>query len=430
MIPTTARPSARWKEAVMNRREFLVGPAALLAGSPLAHAQGAREVVVGAVYPVSGPNAQIGVDAKTAMETVMEIVNNASDLDLPTAKNAGLEGLGGAKLRVIFADHQGDPQKGRAEAERLITQEKVCAIVGAFHSSVSSTVSIACERYKIPYVVADSTSPNLNRRNLSYFFRTTAHDEMFTIVMFDFLDALKAKGQPINTVGLVYEDTQFGTDSSAVQRRLAGERGYKVVSDIKYRSSSPSLTAEVQMIKNANPDVLMPSSYTTDAILLVKTMGELGYRPKNIVAQAAGFAEKAVYDSVGDQLQGLISRASFSLDLAVKRPSVGKVNDMFKAKASRDLNDNTSRQFMALLVLADAIDRAKSVDGGAIRDALAATDIPGERTIMPWKRVKFGPDGQNYDADPVLIQYEKGKWVTVFPEQAAVAAAQWPMNKT
>jgi branched-chain amino acid transport system substrate-binding protein len=379
---------------------------------------------------MSGPNAQIGVDAKTAMETVIDIVNNATDLDLPTAKSAGLEGLGGAKLRVIFADHQGDPQKGRAEAERLITQENVCALIGAFHSSVSSTVSISCERYKVPYMVADSTSPSLNQHDLKFFFRTTAHDEMFTRVMFDFLDALKAQGQPISTIGVVYEDTLFGTGSSTAQRKLAADRGYKVVSDIKYRASSPSLTAEVQQIKNANPDVLMPSSYTTDAILLVKTMGELGYKPKNILAQAAGFAEKAVYDSVGDQLEGLISRASFSLDLAAKRPSVGKVNEMFRAKAHRDLNDNTSRQFTALLVLADAIDRAKSLDGSVIRDALAATDIPGERTIMPWKRVKFGPDGQNNDADPVLIQYEKGKWVTVFPAQAAVAAPRWPMNKT
>ena len=416
----------------MNRRETLFGSAATLALSlahtPLASAQGAREVVVGAIFPLSGPNAQIGVDAKTAMELVMGVVNNATDLDLPTAKDVGLAGLGGAKLRVVFADHQGDPQKGRSEAERLITQEKVCAIVGAFHSSVSATMSVTCERYGIPYVIADSTSANLTRRNLSYIFRTTAHDEMFSVVMFDFLDALRTKGQSINTLGLFYEDTNFGTDSSGAQRKLAGERGYKIVSDIKYRSNSASLTSEVQALKTANPDVLLPSSYTTDAILLVKTMGELGYKPKNILAQAAGFAEKAVYDSVGSQLQGLISRASFSIDLAAKRPSVGKINDMFKAKAGRDLNDNTARQFMALLVLADAIDRAKSVDGNAIRDALAATDIPGERTIMPWKRVKFGPDGQNYDADPVLIQYEKGSWVTVFPERAAVAAAQWPMN--
>ncbi len=415
---------------MINRREILGGAAAALAPPGRGRAQAAKEVVVGALYTLGGPNAQVGVDAKNAMETALDVVNNAHDLDLPLAKNAGLTGLGGAKLRVVYADHQGDPQKGRAEAERLITQDNVCAIVGAFHSSVSSTVSASCERYQVPYVAADSTSPSLHRRNLKFFFRPTAHDEMFTAAMFDFLDAQKAKGQGVDTVGLFYEDTIFGTDSSNAQRKIAAERGYKVVSDVKYRASSPSLTTEVQQIKSANPDVLMPARYTTDAILLVKTMGELGYKPKNMLAQAAGFAEKAVYDTVGDQLQGLISRASFSLDLGAKRPAVGAVNDMFKARANRDLNDNTARQFTALLVLADAIDRAKSAEGVAIRDALAATDIPGERTIMPWKRVKFGPDGQNNDADPVLIQYEKGKWTTIFPAQAALAAPRWPMNAT
>ncbi|WP_204301790.1 hypothetical protein, partial [Stenotrophomonas maltophilia] len=65
------------------------------------------------------------------------------------------------------------------------------------------------------------------------------------------------------------------------------------------------------------------------------------------------------------------------------------VNDLFRQRAKRDLNDNTSRQFMAMLVLADAIDRAGSTDGQRIRAALAATDISGERTIMPWRRIHF-----------------------------------------
>ena len=206
------------------------------------------------------------------------------------------------------------------------------------------------------------------------------------------------------------------------------ERGYKIVADIKYRANSPSLTAEVQQLKAANADVLMPSSYTTDSILLVKTMGELGYKPKKIVAQDAGFSEKALYDAVGDKVEGVISRASFSLDLAAKRPSVGKVNDMFKASSGKDLNDYTSRQFMGLIVLADAINRAKSTDGEKIREALVATDMPGERTIMPWKRVKFDEIGQNNDADPVLLQYVDGKFVTIFPPQAAVAEPIWPMK--
>ena len=84
---------------------------------------------------------------------------------------------------------------------------------------------------------------------------------------------------------------------------------------------------------------------------------------------------------------------------------------------------------MGLLILADAINRAGSTDGAKIRDALAATDIPGERTILPWKRVKFDDTGQNNDADPVLLQWTGSKFVTIFPAQAAIADAVWPMTK-
>lgn len=412
----------------MNRREVLLSGAALSLLGTRAFAQSGGEIAIGALWPFTGASAQVGADAKHALETAVDIVNNAHDLDLIAAKNAGIAGLGNARIKLIFADHQGDPQKGRAEAERLITQDKVVAIAGAFHSSVSSTASVACERYGVPYVAADSSSPTLHTRGLKFFFRPAAHDEMFSVAMFDFLDAQRKAGKKIESVGLFFEDTIFGTDSSNIQRKLAGERGYKVVADIKYKSNSPSLTAEVQQLKSANPDVLLPSSYTTDAILLVKTMDELGYKPKNIVAQAAGFADKAYFDAVGDKSIGLLSRASFSLDMAQKRPSILKVNEMFKARAGRDLNDNTSRQLMSILLLADAIDRAKSTDGEKVRAALAETDIPGERTIMPWKRVKFGPDGQNADADPVLIQYIGGKFVTVYPAAVAVSEPLWPMN--
>ncbi|WP_375461238.1 ABC transporter substrate-binding protein [uncultured Enterovirga sp.] len=416
---------------MLSRRRFVQATAIAAASlSGAARAQATKEVVIGALYPLSGASAQIGVDAKTAFETAVEIINNAqADMDLPLAKDAGLSGLGGAKIRLIFADHQGDPQKGRAEAERLITQEKVTALIGSYQSSVAATISQTAERYGVPFMSADNSSPSLHRRGLKYFFRAAAHDEMFSIVMFDFLDALRKKGEKIDTLALFYEDTIFGTDSSNVQRKLAGERGYKLVSDIKYRANTPSLTAEVQQLKAGNADVLMPSSYTTDGILLVKTMSELGYKPKAMLCQAAGFSEQALYDAVGKQIENVITRGSFSLDLAAKRPLVGKVNAMFKSKSNKDLNDNTAREFMALLILADAIDRAKSTDGTKVRDALAQTDISGERTIMPWKRVKFDENGQNNDADPVLLQYKDAKFLTVFPEQAAVAQAVWPMGK-
>lgn len=414
----------------LNRRDLLVGASALtLAGVAPAAAQAPAEITIGAIYPVTGSSAQITVDARHAYDTALDVINNPHDFDLPFAKGAGLPGKGGAKLKLVYADHQGDPQKGRAEAERLITQDKVTALIGTYFSSVAVTVSQVAERYGIPFFSAENSSPSLHRQGLKFFFRAAAHDEFFSAAMFDFLDSLKKQGQKIETVALFYEDTIFGADSSKVQRKLAEERGYKVVADLKYRANSPSLTAEVQQLKTANADVLMPSSYTTDGILLVKTMAELGYKPKGILAQAAGFAEKALYDAVGDKIAGAVTRASFSLDLAQKRPVVGKINELFKARSGKDLNDNTAREFMALLLLADGINRAKSLEGEAIREALAATDLAGDKTIMPWKQVKFGADGQNNTADPVLLQYVGGdKFVTIFPEEVAVAKAKWPLG--
>jgi branched-chain amino acid transport system substrate-binding protein len=389
-----------------------------------------REVLVGAVYPLSGASAQIGVGAKQAFETALDIINNRLDLDLPLAKTAGLPGFGGAKLRVTYADHQGDPQTGRGEAERLITQEKVVALIGCYHSAVSATVSQAAERYGVPFMCADSTSPSLQRRGLKFFFRASPHDEMFSRAMFDLMGSLRKKGEKIETLALFHEDTIFGTDSASIQLELAKERGYKVLTDIKYRANSPSLTAEVQQLKAADADVLMPSSYTTDSILLMRTMNELGYKPKAIIAQAAGFSEQALYTAVGNLAQGVITRGSFSLDLATKRPSVGIVNNMFKQRSGNDLNDVTSRQFMAMLVLADGINRAQATDGEKIRAALAGTDIPWNQTIMPCRDVKFDAQGQNLDCDPVLLQWVHGKFVTIYPPQAAVAEVIWPMNKT
>src|SRR3981189_3864144 len=146
----------------ITRRNLLAAPTPTAAIAPTRARAQTSEVVIGLTYPFSGANAQIGVDAQKAYETAAEIINKSYDFDLLLAKGEGLSGLGGAKVRLVFADHQADPQKGRAEAERLITQEKVCAIVGTYQSAVAVTVSQICERYQIPFLSADNSSPSLH----------------------------------------------------------------------------------------------------------------------------------------------------------------------------------------------------------------------------------------------------------------------------
>ena len=397
----------------------------------LVKAQAADDVPIGVLLPFTGNSAQVGTDDRIALEIAADLINGKhAPMPMLLGKGGGLDHLGGAHIRLVFADHQGDPQKARAEAERLITQDHVVALLGTYQSATAATVSQVAERYQVPFLSADNSSPSLQRRGLKYFFRTTPQDEMFTQAMFDFFKEEGAKTKhPVKSVTLFHEDSIFGTDSGALQKKDAGAAGIKIAADIKYRSNSPSLSTEAQEIRTANADVLMPSSYTSDAILLMRSMAELGYKPPAIMAQSAGFQESAFLTAVGAQANCVFSRSSFALDATKSRPAIAPVNALFKAKANKDLNDNTSREFTGLQVLADAINRAGSTKPADIRTALVATDIPGNQLIMPWKGVHFDAEGQNEKATPVIQQVVNGTYATVYPAENAVREPVWNVGK-
>ncbi len=390
----------------------------------------AEDILVGALYPLSGNASQVGADAQAAIGTMSDIINtDHAAIPMLLGKGGGLPHMGGAHIKVIFADHQNDPQTARSEAERLITQEHVVALIGSYTSATAVTISQVAERYQVPYISMDNSSPTLSQRGLHWFFRTTPQDVMFTAAMFDFFKDIGAKtGHPVKSVALFHEDSIFGTDSAAVQQKMADAAGIKVVADIKYRANSPSLSAEAERLKSANADVVMPSSYTSDAILLLRSTNEIGYHPV-IMAQAAGFQEQAFLTAAGKLAEGVMSRSSFAGDAVKSRPAIPAVQAMFHAKAGKDLNDNTARQIVGLQVLADAIDRAGSTKPEDIRKALIATDIPGNQTIMPWKGIKFDSTGQNTEATPVIQQVEGGSYHTIYPADVAVQEPVWNVGK-
>jgi branched-chain amino acid transport system substrate-binding protein len=413
----------------MNRvpAALLIGLVSLLGVAAPANTQ-VKEVVIGVLYPLSGNAAQVGIDSVNAVKLAAEIVNGRYDLNLPLARTEGLPGLGGAKLRLVVVDHQGKPDVGQAEAERLITQEKVHALFGAYFSSVTGTASQVAERRGIPFVNAESSSPALTERGFKWFFRTSPHDGTFSQVMFDFIrDLEKRRNVKFKTVGIMHEATQFGSDSAKVQEELAKKYGYEVAVKISYRDKATSLDAEVGRLKAANPDVLLPSSYTNDAILFVRTAKNLDYSPKLLIAQDAGWTDPTFLREMGKDVEGHITRAPFALDLAAKKPLIRQVNELFKKMGGRDLSDVPARAFTGFLTLADAINRAKSTDPEAIRRALAATDIPADQLIMPWTGVKFDDKGQNIGARAILQQVQHGQYATIYPFDLAAADVIYPM---
>jgi branched-chain amino acid transport system substrate-binding protein len=410
----------------MKRLLALLVPLALLGAAP-AHAQ--EEVRIGVILPLTGAAASTGNELKNASELAAQIVNDdVKDLALPLAAGVGLPNLKNAKIRLIFADHQGNPQVGASEAERLITQEKVVALTGCYFSAVTATASQVAERHGIPFLNSDSTSSTLTGRGFKWFFRTTAHDELFVQNFFQFIrDVEKKKNVKVKTLALFNENTLFGSETTKLEEKYAKEQGFEIVAKILYPAKSTQFTSEVQTLKAANADVVLQASYLGDAILAMKTYKDLGYSPKALLANNAGFNDSEFLKTLGKDGNYILSRETWALDLAAQKPLIQKTNELYKAKYGVNFNGNSARDFQGIIVLADAINRAGSTKPADIQKALQATNIPGDQVIMPWEGIAFDQNGQNKLGAGIIVQVQDEKYVTVWPFKFATKEIIWPM---
>lgn len=392
-------------------------------------ANSAEVVKIGVLYPLTGPVAQVGKDAVAAVETAIDIINNSHDLDMPLAKARGLPGLGGAKIEIVVGDHGGKPDVGVGETEKMINSDKVHAMFGAYYSSVTGAASQVAERARIPWVNGESTSPKLTTRGFKYFFRVTPHDGEFTQLMFEFLNDFNRKhGNKLKTISIVHEDTLWGSDSGGTQEKMAEQQGYEVLEKISYKAKTTTLTSEVQRLKAKDADVLMPSSYTSDAFLFLNTAKQLDYNPKLLVAQDAGYTDPKFIETMGSKAEGIITRSPFNTDLAKTIPLIGEINAIFKQHSGgRDLSDVPARAFTGFMALANAINNAGSTDPKQIQAALQQLDMGPESLIVPYRGIKFGEDGQNTKTRGILMQVQNGKYCTVYPFELAACELMYPM---
>lgn len=391
-----------------------------------------QEIKIGVLYPLTGPGAAVGAELRNALELAVDVINNGAPgiTELPFSAGKGLPNLKGAKIKLVFADHQANPQTGATEAERLITQEKVVALVGAYNSAVTATASQVAERAGIPFLNPESSSASLTQRNFKWFFRTTPHDDLFVNNAFDFLKELEVKkGIKVGAIASLNENGLWGTETTKLQAKLAPEFKFNLVKQVAYPAKTTQLTSEVQTLKAANPNLVLQSSYTADAILSIKTYKELGFAPDMILANNAGFTDTDFIKTLGKDAEYIITREVWALDLAIRNPLIKQVNDLFNSRYKINFTGNSSRTFTGLMVMADAINRAGSTEPEAIRKALVATDIPSNKLIMPWKGVKFDATGQNTLGQGILVQIVDGKYNTVWPFNMAAREVVWPMPK-
>ena len=374
-----------------------------------------KEVKVGAIHPLTGFLARTGGQLKEGIDIAVEEINAAG----------GIKSLGGAKLVVSHADSQGKAEVGQAETERLI-QEGMAALLGCFQSAVTFNSTQIAERAKVPFLVTIAVADDITARGFKYTFRFQPNVTASVKSSLDGLRTLdKMTGQSLKTAVYMYEDSIFGTGLANLAKKYGPDYGIQILDIIGYSTRGlTDLTVEVARAKALKPDVLLASGYMEDGILMIRTAWELGLDVKCIYAvQHGAFGEPEFAKKVGGLAEGTFSAG---LHWNPAKPEVLTLVNRYEAKYKQPFSYLAAYGYQAIYIITNAIERAKSLDHKAIRDALAKTNYKDH--IMPFPGpITFDERGENPRGQILLSQILGGRECPIWPEQFSKCKPTLPM---
>ena len=361
-------------------------------------------VRIGALLPLTGPLAKAGQTVKKVYEFAVEEIN----------AQGGIQSMGGAKLELVFGDNQSKPDIAISEVERLVEKENVAIITEAWQSAVTLPATQTAERLKTPFYVPVSYADNITERGFRYTFQQEPKASDVARDWVRFLDHLnKNFDRKISKVGIIYEDTDMGQSNAAAARKYLAEAGYKMVADLSYPARTFDLTSTIAKLQAAKPDVVLQAGYIGDAILIAKTADRLGLHVPFI--DNGNINDPSYIKSIGK-----IAEGKFGINMWNKDVPGGKdLFEKYRARYGEDISGIYVLCYQAGWVIKQALEKAGSANRDALRDALAAIDIPAAELYLPYERIKFNAKGYNTGGGYIVTQVQNGEWVTVWPPKFA-----------
>jgi branched-chain amino acid transport system substrate-binding protein len=402
--------------------------AACTASGPEAETSSASEVRIGVLGPESGASRAAGAEALRGAELAVALINGEEgSVPLAGAGTEGLAGLGGAKLSIVRGDTRSTPEDGATEAARLVAEEQVAGLVGAYDPRVTDAASQRTERLGVPFVNGDSPAGHLTERGLRWFFRTGPTDRMFVEAFFSALGEIA--GADAGRVAVLYSDDRASRAIADLTEELAEEGGFELAPKVAFDPDAGNPVAAVAQVRDQpeQPDaVFVIASTTEDASKLLKAFGQANYSPPGILVAGAGFGPSTVLGA-GPDGEALLSGTAWSREIAGRSAIAKRVMDLYEERFNQPMSETAAGTFTAVLVLAEAIDNAGSTDPQRVRAALLSLDIPGREMIMPWSGLRFdGSSHQNVAANGVVEQRVDQVFRVVYPGELQRAEPVWP----
>lgn len=358
--------------------------------------------------PLTGPQAKFGEMEMRAYQMAMEEIN---------AKG----GVKGMSLVLTFEDGQGKPEISRSIAEKLIDVRKQPVIFGDYSSSCSKAIAAVANERQVPYLVVTGADDSITQQGYEYVFRLNPSNAYYAAGLGTFLaEIVKPK-----SIAILYESSDFGTSGADEMEKFAPTIGMKVLAKEKYEKGAVDFKPILTKVKSLNPDVIYMVSYVMDASLLMKQIKELRIDARLFAGGAAGFAIPEFLYNAKDAAEYVMTATLWSAQ--AKYPGAREFAEQYKAKYGDYPSYHGAEAHAALYVIADAIERAKSLSPADIQAALKTTDM-----MTVFGPVKFedkdGYKNQNF-METLVLQVIEGKHETIWPENTASAKYVYPIPK-
>jgi branched-chain amino acid transport system substrate-binding protein len=278
------------------------------------------------------------------------------------------------------------------------------------------------QQFKVPFLVTTGSADEITEKGYEYIFRINPTSSEY----FDPFETLIQKVGGIKTMALLYENTQFGQSSAKDVEGAAKNAGIQVAVKEGYQAGAIDFKPILSKVKGAKPDMIYMVSYVMDAALLMAQCKELDINPKMFAGGGAGFTLPEFQQKAAAAADLVYSATLWSEDVPYK--GAKEYFNKFKKKYNSETEYHGAEAYASMYVVADALKRAKSSLAPTpkeIRDALAATDMM--TAFGPVKFISYGKKTQqNKLPNTFVIQWQKGKMETVWPEAFAKKAYIFP----
>ena len=402
---------------MINRRALLALPLVLTLGGA---ATAQTEVKVAVIAPTSGPWARQGDLMVKGANLAIEHINAAG----------GIKALNGAKMKLLVFDAGDSVEKAKNAAQRMVAQEPdLVGATGSWLSSFTLSVTEVTERAELP-VLTLSYSDAITSRGFKYVFQTSLGGGAQAVSALPAILKLAedATGKKPASAGIVMDNTAASVSFSKPMREGGlAKLGLKLVVDETFTPPLSDCTPLIQKVRSSRPEILLllPTSISDDK-LCVEKMSEMGLGKGRVPTISNGAhigAPDMLKNSTKEIIEGVMT-------IVGNWPAKGheKIGAEFVQKSGEPwMTQDSLSTYGDMWIFKEAMEKAGSADKKKVAEAIRTMDSKeGSAKFFPGGRMKFDEQGRRVDADLVIVQWQNGLPITVYPKASAVAKPIWP----